>query len=162
MFIHPYDEILTRVLEFILAAAIVIGLQSLYLLGKDRQLAKAWSLTVPLGMLVALPISLLGGACSLSLIGLSPWPEEKIFQMCVWGSPIWISATVIGLIQTRLLDEDIRPAYLVIAFVSSLALSLLGGALTLFPFQIIGEAIIPGIVLVYGLATSIVLFVYYR
>jgi hypothetical protein len=158
MFSYPYNETIVRVLEFFLAAAIVIGCQSLYLLRKDRNLAKAWFLTTLLGALVSLPISLLGSACS--MIGFVYLPGVKIFQLCYWSSPLWISGMVIGLFQTTLLDVSIRPTYLVAACASSLVLGLIGGALTLSTSRWAAEAAIPGLVLIYGLATGSVLYIY--
>ncbi len=158
--ISNLGDIVIRITELILLVAIVVGLQSLIIRKKDRLLARDWFLTTMLGLLIAIPLSPAGLVCSSAAIFLAPM--GKIYLMCAWGSPILIGGMIIGVIQTRLLDEDIRPAYLVTACVSSLALGLGIGAIGLYSIQVTGEAIIPGIVLVYGLATSIVLFVYYR
>ena len=84
----------------------------------------------------------------------------KIFEIWFWGAPLCFGGMIIGLIQTRLLDDSIRPIYFVTAWVSSIILGLFGGVIALYNIDIIAEVVILTAVLIYGLPTSIVLFIF--
>ena len=160
-------------MEILVLGILMGGLQSLLLLRKNSQLARQWFIRTGIGVAVSI-VGVYAVVGVLYLFTSNDMPDQTLWVLvCVL--PFTLMGIGISLFQVSLLSGSMVRIYLVAAGISSLAAGLIGGMVGSYRMGLEAEAgmfglrfesglalAIPVAVLVYGLATSIVLFLFLK